>query len=153
MTRRGAGGQCQHRADYCVGDPIVRYCVGEQSVPRRGSGWVNVDEHAPLLTPPTRYRVVVPTSYHVGDLMTRRGAGGQCQHRADYCVGDPIVRYWVREQSVPPRGSGWVSVSTEHAHHRLTHPLPRGGTDLIPRGGHKSVDRYVWRRFGWSRDS
>src|ERR1041385_5054248 len=98
MTRRGAGGQCQHRADYCVGDPIVRYCVGEQSLPPRDSGWVTVDERAPVLTPPTRYRVVVPTSYHVGDLMTRRGAGGQCQHRADYCVGDPIVRYCVGEQ-------------------------------------------------------
>src|ERR1051326_2816828 len=66
MTRRGAGGQCQHRADYCVGDPIVRYCVGEQSLPPRDSRWVTVDERAPVLTPPTRYRVVGPTSYHGG---------------------------------------------------------------------------------------
>ena len=44
----------------------MRYCVGEQSVPPRGSGWVTVDERAPVLTLPTRYRVVVPTSYHVG---------------------------------------------------------------------------------------
>src|ERR1044072_345222 len=66
MTRRGAGGQWQDRADYCGGETIVRHCVGEQSLPPRGSGWVTVDERAPVLTPPTRYRVVVPTSYHVG---------------------------------------------------------------------------------------
>src|SRR6266480_7316131 len=37
-------------------------------------------------------------------------------------------------KSVPPRGSGWVEVSL-HNHRlsivRYTHPLPRGGTDLM----------------------
>jgi hypothetical protein len=31
-------------------------------------------------------------------------------------------------KSVPPRGSGWVGL-----YGRTTHPLPRGGTDFMPR--------------------
>jgi len=37
-------------------------------------------------------------------------------------------------KSVPPRGSGWVSLRNYDRHmsgcHR-THPLPRGGTDFM----------------------
>src|ERR1051325_3371758 len=36
-------------------------------------------------------------------------------------------------RSVPPRGSGWVMIVTRACHQRLTHPLPRGGTDLMTR--------------------
>ena len=33
-------------------------------------------------------------------------------------------------KSVPPRGSGWVH-SQRVSYRNATHPLPRGGTDLI----------------------
>src|ERR1043165_5829513 len=36
-------------------------------------------------------------------------------------------------RSVPPRGSGWVMIVTRACRQRLTHPLPRGGTDLMTR--------------------
>jgi len=39
------------------------YSMGEmKSVPPRGSGWVSLTHHLP--EPPTRYRVVVLTSFH-----------------------------------------------------------------------------------------
>jgi hypothetical protein len=34
-------------------------------------------------------------------------------------------------RSVPPRGSGWVFGFSIDSGNRQTHPLPRGGTDLI----------------------
>ena len=54
-------------------------------------------------------------------------------------------------RSVPPRGSGWVS--DQHGTRRsldanITHPLPRGGTDLMePYGG---TDGAAWW-YSWNR--
>ena len=42
-------------------------------------------------------------------------------------------------RSVPPRGSGWVRCDC------LTHPLPRGGTDLIGPCGSSGLCKHVVR--------
>ncbi len=61
---------------------------------------------------------------------------------APLCVG-ANNRAFAEMRSVPPRGSGWVVVAKAHRKNKRsrgtpvqqfdnrTHPLPRGGTDLI----------------------